>query len=143
MKKRIKVKLIADLSRYSPGLLPGVEGYTTGEYGRWSCGSDRFINVCFPGIAILDVLWKSIEVIDGEYLEEVELLQIEQMKELKSAKNVIMYVGPKGGFRHLSYEYTSIDGHTVHASNGFKNEAERLIEIFKQYGINVDIRTER
>ncbi len=57
MKKRIKVKLIADLSKYAHGLLPGVEGYTIGQYGSWSRGSDRFVGVCFPKIATLDVLW--------------------------------------------------------------------------------------
>lgn len=143
MKKRIKVKLIADLSKYAPGLLPGVEGYTIGEYGRWSRGSDRFIGVCFPEIATLDVLQESIEIIDKEYLEEATLRQKKQIEELKSARNVIMYVGSRGGFRHLSYEYTSVDGISVHVNNGFKDKAEKLIEIFKQYGINVEIRAEQ
>lgn len=143
MKKRIKVKLIADLSKYAPGLLAGVEGYTIGEYGRWSRSSDRFIGACFPEIATLDVLWESIEIIDKEYLEEVTMLQKKHIEELKHAQNVIMYVGPRGGFRHLSYEYTSMDGISIHRNNGFKDEAERLMEIFKQYGINVEIRTEQ
>lgn len=143
MKKHIKVKLISDLSKYAPGLLPGVEGYTIGEYGTWSRGSDRFIGVCFPKIATLDVLWKSIEIIDKDYIEEAALLQKNQMDELKSAQNVIMYVGPRGGFRYLSYKYTSMEGISCSVSNGHKSEAERLIEIFKQYGIDVEIRTER
>lgn len=132
------------MPKYAPGLLLGIEGHTIGQYGLWSRGSDRFIGVCFPGIATLDVLWESIEIIDKEYLKEVDLLHKKQMEELKSAQNVIKYVGPRGGFRHLSYEYTSMEGISRHVSNGFKSEAERLIEIFEQYGINVvEIRTER
>lgn len=142
MERSIKVKLITDLTRYAPRLLPGVEGYTVGHYGMWSRSSDRFIGVCFPGIATLDVLWESIEVIDEEYLNESKLLQQRHLDELKSARNVVVYVGPRGGFRHLSYQYTSVDGINCSASNGFKSESEKLIGIFKQYGIDVLIQTE-
>jgi len=143
MEKRIKVKLKTDLSKYTSGLQPGVEGYTISQYGIWSRGSDRFIGVCFPGIATLDVLWESLEIIDKEYLEEIALHNKKHMEELKSAQNVIKYVGPKGGFRHLSYEYTTVEGNRSHASNGLKSEAERLIKIFEEYGIKVETRMER
>lgn len=143
MERHIKVKLQTDLSKYAPGLVPGVEGHTIGQHGLWSRGSDRFIGVCFPGIAKLDVLWESIEIIDKEYLEEVALLNKKQMEELKSAQNVVKYVGPKGGFRHLSYEYTSMERIDNHVTNSLKREAERLIKIFEEYGIEVEIRTER
>lgn len=143
MGRQIQVKLKTDLSKYAHGLLPGVEGYTIGQYGAWSRNSDRFIGVCFPGIATLDVLWEALEIIDKEYLEEAVLSHKKQMEELKSARNVIKYVGPKGGFRYLIYEYTSMDGTSVHVSNGFKSDADKLIEVFRQYGIYVEIRTER
>lgn len=32
------------------------------------------------------------------------------MEEFKSVQNVVMYVGPKGVFHHLSYQYKSLDG---------------------------------
>ncbi len=141
MDRRIKVKLNTNLSRYGEGLLPGIEGHTIGQYGTWSRNSDRFIGVCFPGIATLDVLWESLKIIDDEYLNEIALLHKKEAAELKSAKNVIKYVGPKGGFRYISYEYISNDGIINHVSNGFKNDADKLIEIFNQYGINVEIIT--
>lgn len=141
MDRHIKVKLNTDLSKYGKGLLPGIEGYTVGEYGIWSRGSDRFIGVCFPGIATLDVSWESLEIIDNEYLEEIALLRQKRVTELKNARNVIKYVGPKGGFRYISYEYTSDNGITTHVSNGSKSDADKLIEIFNQYKINVEIRT--
>lgn len=141
MDRQIKVKLNSDLSRYEKGLLPGIEGYTIGQYGTWSRGSDRFIGVCFPGIATLDVLWESLEIIDDEYLKEVALIRKKEVADFKSARNVIKYVGPKGGFRYISYEYTSEDGITNHVSNGSKSDADKLIGIFNQYGINVEIKT--
>lgn len=142
MERQIKVKLKTDLSKYAQGLLPGAEGYTIGQYGLWSRGSDRFIGVCFPEIATLDVLWNSIEIIDKDYLEESALLEKRQMEELKSAQNVVMYVGPKGGFRHLSYQYKSLDGISNSVSIGSRSKAERLIGIFNQYGIDVETRME-
>lgn len=138
MDRHVKVKLKTDLSKYATGLLPGIEGYTVGQYGMWSRNSDRFIGVCFPGIATLDVLLESLEIIDNEYHEETTSLHEKRMAELKSARNVVKYVGPRGGFR---YEYTSDDGVTTYASKGFKSDADKLIEIFEQYGINVEIRT--
>jgi hypothetical protein len=143
VERQIKVKLQTDLTKYAPGLVPGVEGHTIGQHGLWSRGSDRFIGVCFPGIAKLDVLWESIEIIDKEYLEEAALLNKKQMEELKSAQNVVKHVGPKGGFRHLSYEYTSMELINNNVTNGSKSEAERIIKIFEKYGIKVEIRIER
>lgn len=143
MTKHIKVKLNTDLSRYGEGLLPGIEGYTIGQYGIWSRSSDRFIGVCFPGIATLDVLWQSLEIIDDEYLSKVALLREKEMAELKSARNVIKYVGPRGGFRRISYEYICSNGIVGSVSNGFKKDADKLIEIFNKYGINVEIKTIR
>lgn len=137
------MRLQTDLTKYAPGLVPGLEGYTIGQYGIWSRGSDRFIGVCFPGITTLDVLWDSIEIIDKEYLEELELLERKQREELKSAKNVVKYVGPKGGFRYISYEYTNSEGINGHVSNSSKAGAERLLKKFEEYGIEVEIRTQR
>jgi hypothetical protein len=63
------------------------------------------------------------------------------MEELKSARNVVKYVGPKGGFRYLSYEYTSMERIDTHVTNSLKREAERFIKIFEEYGIEIEIRT--
>ncbi|MBC8587732.1 hypothetical protein H8707_05720 [Tissierellaceae bacterium BX21] len=60
---------------------------------------------------------------------------------IEKARNVIKYVGPKGGFRYISYEYISEDGITNHVSNGSKSDADKLIGVFNQYGINVVIKT--
>jgi hypothetical protein len=50
----------------------------------------------------------------------------------------IKYIGPRGGFRHLSYEYTNSDGVKVSTSNGFKQESERLIKLFEECDIPIE-----
>ena len=67
MEEQIKVKLLVDLTRYADGLVEGLEGYTVGSKGMWSRANDNFVTVCFSNIATLDVLWKSLEIIDEEY----------------------------------------------------------------------------
>jgi hypothetical protein len=58
---------------------------------------------------------------------------------LKSAKNVIKSIGPKGGFRSLSYEYVNECGVTDHASTGSKAKADRLEDFFAKQNIPVVI----
>lgn len=140
MNETIQVRLKVDLTDYRKGLIAGSEGYTVGSYGSWSRSYDRFVGVHFPGIGTIDVLWKSLEIIDEEYLKELDEYRKKQTEELRNAKNVVKYIGPRGGFRHLSYEYIDSDGIKVSTSNGFKQESERLIELFEEY--NIPIRTQ-
>jgi hypothetical protein len=58
---------------------------------------------------------------------------------LKSAKNVIKYMGPKGGFRSLSYEYVNEQGVKAYSNTGSKAEADRLEYFFTQQNIPVTI----
>ena len=58
---------------------------------------------------------------------------------LKSAKNVKKFIGPKGGFRSLSYEYVDERGVMAHISTGSKAEANRLEDFFTQQNIPVTI----
>jgi hypothetical protein len=56
---------------------------------------------------------------------------------LKSAKNVIKYIGPKGGFRSLSYEYVNEHGAKASGSTSSKTEADRLEVFFAKHNIPV------
>ena len=143
METQIKVRLKADLTQYHPGLTLGVEGYTIGVYGEWSRNFDRFIGVCFPGIHTLDVAWDSLEIIDAEYLERLAKEKQEKMDVLKNARNVVRRVGPRGGFRHLAYEYTDKARVNVHASTGSRSEAGELEKFFSEHGIPVKIEVEK
>lgn len=133
-----KVKLTVDLTKYANGLVAGTEGITVGQQGLWSRGSDRFVTVRFPGITTLDVLWDSLEIIDEEVLKEIERQKNLFTENLKSAKEVTLHVGPKGGFRHLSYSYTDKEsGINVHTSEGFRDRAYSIMDILKEYNIPI------
>lgn len=138
MDNRIKVKLTRGLTKYAKGLVAGTEGITVGAQGIWSRGSDRFITVNFPGIAQLDVLWDSLEITDEAVLQE-RVKQAQRLAEnLKTAQHVVLTLGPKGGFRALSYSYVDREtGAQIHTSTGFRAEAHRYIEIFRSHHIPI------
>lgn len=138
IEKGMKVKLTVDLTKYANRLVAGTEGVTVGQRGMWSRGSDRFVTVYFPGITTLDVLWESLEIIDEEVLKEIEHQKKLFAENLKSAKDVTLYMGPRGGFRYLSYSYTDKEsGTNVHASEGFRDQAYRIMDILEEYGIPI------
>lgn len=143
MGTQIKVRLKADLTRYHPGLTPGVEGYTIGVYGEWSRNFDRFVGVCFPGIHTLDVTWDSLEIVDEEYLEQLAKEKQEKMAVLKNARNVVKRVGPRGGFRRLTYEYTDKTGVNVYEGTGLRSEAAEFESFFTEHGIPIKVEIER
>ena len=136
------MRLKTDLTRYLAGLIVGSEGYTVGQYGMWSRGSDRFVGVHFPGIGTLDVLWEGLEIIDEEYLREAAERKAQLWEALKSATDVEVVRGPRGGFRYLSYRYIGPDGIPTSRSTGFKDEAEELLTVFRDQGIRVAERQE-
>jgi hypothetical protein len=141
MQEGIKVRLKVDLTKYKVGLVAGTEGTTIGTYGMWSRSSDRFVGVHFPDKGTLDVLWGSLEIIDEEYLKNVKEQNERYFEELKSATNVVEFVGPRGGFRYLSFTYTDSGGHQIHTTNGFSKDADRLINFFERNGIEVTLET--
>ena len=69
----IKVELKTDLTKYGEGLIAGIKGITIGQQGIWSRSNDNFITVKFENNIILDALWNSLEIIDEEYLQKVDL----------------------------------------------------------------------
>ncbi|PRR77942.1 hypothetical protein CLLI_20370 [Clostridium liquoris] len=135
---KILVRLKANLTRYSPRLIVGTEGYTIGEYGKWSRASDRFVGVHFPGITTIDVLWDSSEIIDKEYLQEEMENKQKFMKAIKNATDVIIAEGSRGGFKYLTFSLKNEDGMEIHKSIGDRKKAQRLLSIFKDYGITVN-----
>jgi hypothetical protein len=130
--RSIKVRLKVNLTQYHPGLVAGAEGMTAGASGIWSRGSDRFTGVRFPSAGTFDILWESLEIIDEQFLAERAASEQKKWEQLKEAKDVVRYVGPKGGFKYLSYQYPG-----GNVSTGSRDEADKLIEFFKQHGISV------
>lgn len=74
----------------------------------------------------------------GQYRQYVEARD----EPLKSARNVVKVVGPKGGFRYLSYEYLREDGSLVRDNTAFRDKAKRLEKFFADHGIVVTIQIE-
>ena len=142
--RTIKVRLTTDLTGYAKGLVVGTEGVTIGNCGMWSRASDRFVTVRFPGIATLDVLWKSLEIIDEDFLKEREEQQKIFEESLKTAHDVVLRLGPKGGFRSLGYSYTDLQsGCTIHTSNYSRTEAYQIMEKLEAYNIPIEQEKER
>lgn len=137
MEKQIKVKLLVDLTKYANGLVEGTQGYTVGSKGTWSSANDNFVTVCFPGIATLDVLWKSLEIIDEEYLKESKETNKKWIEQLKTAKSVELHIGPRGGFRSLQFEYLGDNNVVSYYAVGFKNKADEIMKIFKANNIKI------
>lgn len=125
----IRVRLNTDLTKYDNRLTIGIEGYAISN----SRMGDRFVIVKFDTGACIDVLWDSLDIIDKNELDRIEKAKNEHIEKLKYAKNVILYKGPRGGFKGLSYVYP---GGSMY--DGFRDSAMRDLEIIKSYGIHVE-----
>jgi hypothetical protein len=132
--ERPKMKLTVDLTSYRPGLVAGTHGFIE----SFSGSNDCFAKVSFPslGVTYMDILWKSIEIIDDEYLEHASNEKRKFQESLKTAQDVVLTVGPKGGFKHLSYTHT-IEGSIRHNSCGWKSEWDEVKPILEKYGIPI------
>jgi len=137
--ENLSVKLLTDLTKYGEGLVPGIKGIIIGRKGMWSRSNDNFITVKFENNITLDVLWSGLEITDEEYLKCIAENNKIFLEELKTATDIVKSVGPKGGFKYLSYKCTSIDGTNRSVSTALKKEADKLLNIFFEYNLNVKI----
>ena len=99
--KNIKVMLKTNLTRYARGLVAGSIGYTTGRNGEFSRYDDKFITVDFPGIATLDILWSSLEILDEEILLRMAKEEDYITDNIRKIQKADLFMGPLGGFRYL------------------------------------------
>lgn len=131
MKSGVKVRLKKDLTKYKQGLTAGSEGVTCGNYGDWSRSSDLFTMVDF-GIIRLDVVIDQLDIIDENYLAELDEIRKKKFEEYKTATNIVKRVGPRGGFKSLSFKYIAIEGHSINTSIGSRNTADSIVEFFEE-----------
>jgi hypothetical protein len=141
MDRRIKVRLIKDLTQYHPGLVSGAEGYTVGQIGMWSRARDDFIGVDFRDAGTHEIHWSGLEIIDPQYLAEEAEREKKKWETLKNAVDVVWTVGPQGGFKYVKYELLDADGCKSVICEGNPLEAKKLASFFRKHGIHV--RTER
>jgi hypothetical protein len=138
--RKIKVRLKCDLTKYATGLIKNSEGYTV----NWSRLGDCFVVVCFPNITnSIDVTWDSLEIIDIEYLKEKEEKEEKFKLELKkTAKDVVLTVGPRGGLKYLSYKYVNDSGTPNSCGTNFRSEMTKMVGYFEEFGIDIKTKIE-
>ena len=128
----IVIRLTKDLTRYHPDLQPGVEGTTCFDPATWGCWC------YFPGAGKWDIIMTSTEIIDEEYLRLKAEDEAARMDELKRAQDVTLHLGPRGGFRHVSYRIPAREGEPGRfVSQGFRDNGMKLVEFFRTQGIPV------
>jgi len=136
---KVKVRLIHDLSRYNSELKIGTEGFTVEAEGMMSRSNDNFVSVFFPGIETRDIMWRSLEIIDENFLAAREKEKQEELDGLKEAYDVVKTIGPKGGFRNISYLYVNSSGKVSRVSKNNKIEAEVIESILNQLNITIKV----
>ncbi|MEA3198757.1 MAG: hypothetical protein QOE90_185 [Thermoplasmata archaeon] len=134
-KKRITLK--DDLTRYHSHLKPGVRGWLLPNVrvGEWG-GFDHFGAVEFDCCsARLDVVLRGLDIEGAE--ADAAAREAKFREELKTTTRAILTVGPRGGFRSLSVEYSG-----GHLGIGFREKGERTLQILQEHGIKVERRVE-
>lgn len=132
-----KVKLKVDLTKYHPSLKVGIKGVTAGRQGIWSRNQDRFITVKFPKHT-LDVLWDGLEIVDKEYLNELEEYKKKENEKLKTANDVELIVSKYGTLKYISYKVIDY-GIKRHTSENLWDDIIKLIKIFNKYNIPIRV----
>jgi len=127
-----KVTLTTDLTKYHPKLKAGIQGTISKGISRLG---DRFCLVNFPEVdRPYDVLYDGLDPVKDDKYKEVHAKHAEKERQIyDSAENIVLIVGPRGGFRYLQYSYRKYDiGHSV--SNGDKAASERILKYFRSIG---------
>lgn len=132
----MKVKLVHDYTKYNEKLDKGIIGVAleTPEEQQERKPEDNFVRVEFEGITTLDVLWRGLEIVDKGYLTEKERLKEEHLAKMQTAKNVVLTLGPKEGFKQLELFYVD-NGKEVKLIIEDKKESEDYFIAFEKYGI--------
>lgn len=133
----LKVKLVHDYTKYNEKLEKGVEGFAleTPEEQEKRKSDDHFVKVQFDGITTVDVLWRGLEIIDEEYLAEKKAIKDAYFAQLKTAKNVVYTLGPKGGFKSLELDFVE-NGVEVHKVIEDKEIGADYLITLESFGIS-------
>ena len=135
----LKVKLVHDYTKYNDKLEKGVEGFAleTPEEQMARKSDDRFVKVRFEGITDVDVLWRGLEIIDTEYLNQKQAEKDAYFLQMKSAENVVYTLGPKGGFKSLDFDYVDSNGDKQHLLIEDKVVGQDYLDAFEKYGVQM------
>lgn len=130
---RIKVELNSDLTHYLSKLTQGLIGYTIGNAYK----SDTYtavIDVSFENGVTAPITLDKLTIIDEEYLTFLEKRERKFLDSLANATNIIKKVGPKGGFKKLTFKYDFGEMDIYNRSQAEKiiNEFEKLKKEIKE-----------
>lgn len=132
----IRARLLCDLTAYGDDLVKGAEGRIV----DWdSCYGDNFVVMDFKQTKEIDIVFKSIEILDKSYINYVERREKEEMEKLPSAISAALVVGPRGGFKYFRVdvpEKKKIKTYTTTC----KEKAQHYIRILQSYNIRVQER---
>lgn len=133
----LKVRLVHDFTKYNEKLEKGIEGYAleTPEEQVARKEDDHFVKVHFEGITDVDVIWRGLEIIDEDYLGKKQAEKDAYFAQLKTAKNVVYTLGPKGGFKTLELDFVE-DGVEVHKIIEDKILGADYLDALDKYGID-------
>ena len=94
-------------------------------------------------IATLDVLWSGLEIIDEDYLNNKKEEEIKFEEELKTATDIVEYIGPRGGQKYITFSYTNYEGENIINESNYHSgrSIDEIKSIFKKHGktIKVDV----
>lgn len=128
----IKVRLNSDLSYYFPGLTCGLEGYTIGNPFKGDT-YDAVITVYFENYGMASIVTDRLEIIDEEYLAFLEIREKQFLSQLENASHIVKKVGPKGGFKSLTF--TCSLGNLTFTD---REKARKIETAFKEFGKDIE-----
>jgi len=111
-----RVRLTNDLTRYRPGLIPGILGLVLG-YG------DYGVMVRYDNGQTLDTLGHGLELVNPEDIAEAQAAIDKRWKELMAAEIFTVALGMHGGFQTLVVKLS--DNHKTII--GDKDEARKVL----------------
>lgn len=131
----VEVELSADLTSYHPSLVKGCKGTIV----SWTASVDFMARVRFREAGIMEINWRSLKIVDEEYLRQASERRKEEEEELLTATNVVLKLGPAGGFKYLSFVVRQKNGKTLNTGIGYEGRqlAKRYLDFFREHEIDV------
>lgn len=135
----MKVKLLYDFTKYNEALQKGIEGdaLETPEEQKIRKPDDFFVRVNF-GVTTVDVPWRGLDIIDELYLKKKQDELDLYVSKLKTSKNVKLILGPKGGFKEISFEYLD-EGELLTKVINLKEEGEFHKSTFEKLNVSMTV----
>lgn len=125
---QVKVRLLADLTRYDFMLAKGVEGYADLDKVKYNDWEEEMVWCKFPEAHGLYVGKRSLEILSKKFWKNRE----EDVKE----SYLMEYVhGPRGGFKWIRIYSRNSDGVERIYTTNVKNEGLKLLDMAEKNNI--------